>query len=357
MDKFVVLTAENDYQEWLNIFDSWDRKEPFAHPAYCSCFENEKTKACCAVLIAEAGTVLYPFMLRDITKEPFMKDAAFTAKDIISPYGYGGHYIIDCTDLGILSSSFESYFKGWLKREAVVTEVVKMHLLSNEILPYYGQKQAQFSNIVVDLTRSEDELWTGFEHKVRKNVNKARRNELQFIEDKNAEQLDAFLEIYYNTMDRRAAGRSYYFEHSFFKKIAEQMPANMNLFYIKSGDKIISAELCLIGTDNMYSYLGGTHADYFDLRPNDLLKYEMILWGKKTGRKTFVMGGGYHLNDGIFKYKQSFAPDGVLPFYVGTAIFDYGKYQLLTEEKSRYEASLTNDEWKPQPGFVPAYRS
>ena len=84
----------------------------------------------------------------------------------------------------------------------------------------------------------------------------------------------------------------------------------------------------------------------FALRPNDLLKVELIRWARATGKQRFVLGGGFQADDGIFRYKRSFAPDGLVPFEVGMRILRPDAYADLTERAGGVR----------EPGFFPAYR-
>jgi lipid II:glycine glycyltransferase (peptidoglycan interpeptide bridge formation enzyme) len=103
-------------------------------------------------------------------------------------------------------------------------------------------------------------------------------------------------------MDRANAEGEYYFSKEFFETIVS-MQDNIMFFHVVYEGKIISTELVIYGAKNCYSYLGGTDRDYFDQRPNDFLKYEVIKWAKEKGLKNFVLGGGYGSDDGIFQYK------------------------------------------------------
>ena len=91
----------------------------------------------------------------------------------------------------------------------------------------------------------------------------------------------------------------------------------------------------LVSERNAYSFLGGTASDAFELRPNDLLKWELILWLKSAGKRRFVLGGGYGADDGIFRYKRSFAPHGLVPFFVGRRVLEPELYRDLTESAWR----------------------
>jgi hypothetical protein len=116
---------------------------------------------------------------------------------------------------------------------------------------------------------------------------------------------------------------------------------------------MISSELVLIGAESVYSFLGGTDESCYDLRPNDLLKHEIIGWSRARGKRAFVLGGGFRPDDGIFRYKLAFAPkDGVRSFFVGRRIFDSAVYDALVRDRS-----LCDPDWSPLPGFFPAYRA
>lgn len=354
-EEFLILDSVDNFSEWKSLFLSWEKREPFVHPSYPSLFCNEKTSAKCAVLKAPEGIVMYPFLLRDIGKEDFA--LSLDAKDIITAYGYGGRYVISGHKNDQLSHLFNQHFNAWTAAANVICEVIKFHLFEEDLLTFPGLTESPLANIGVNLSLSAEEIWTGFEHKVRKNVKKAQRSELKTISESSGNYLEDFLRIYYNTMDRRLAKENYYFTPDFFKKIILLMPENFRFFHVLSDEKIISTELCLLSRDNIYSFLGGTNPQYFELRPNDLLKHEIILWGKENKKKWFVLGGGNSENDGIFKYKKSFAPQSIFRFNIGTLIYNVEKYNLLLDTKSNYFAEKRNETWKPIKGFIPEYRT
>lgn len=104
-------------------------------------------------------------------------------------------------------------------------------------------------------------------------------------------------------------------------------------FHAVSDKKIISSELVLISADRVYSFLGGTDRNSFELRPNDLLKYEILLWAKRQGKSNFVLGGGYQPDDGIYNYKLAFAPKGSVPFFIGRRVLANDIYDRLVKNK------------------------
>ena len=129
------------------------------------------------------------------------------------------------------------------------------------------------------------------------------------------------------------------------------MRENVMYFHVFYEGKVISTELVIYGAENCYSYLGGTNREYFDLRPNDFLKYEIIKWAKEKGLKNFVLGGGYGADDGIFQYKTCLAPRGIVDFYIGRKIFDKEKYKSLVEIRANENPSCRES------GYFPQYRA
>lgn len=287
------------------------------------------------------------FFKRDISRVKYFlgKIAEGEYFDLISPYGYGG-YIGNFTDKRKMLFMHHEYCKNI----GYVSEVVKFHPLSDCIKSYAGNVSSSFHNVVRDLESELETLWMDFKPKVRKNVKRAQEYGLEVIKESNGKYLDDFLKIYYGTMKRNEAEKGFYFSKDFFEKITS-MQNHIMYFHALYKGHIISTELVLYDGENCYSYLGGTDSDYYEMRPNDYLKYEIIKWGHEKKLKNFILGGGHGADDGIFQYKAALAPNGVCNFYVGTDIFCERKYQKLcdirrTEDRYFYESEK----------LCPAYR-
>ena len=186
-----------------------------------------------------------------------------------------------------------------------------------------------------------------FKQKVRKNVKKANLNGLTCFFENTDDHLEDFLNIYYGTMVRNSADAGFFFTKQFFIDLLK-MRDNIMFFYVTYETMIISAELVLFASENCYSYLGGTNKDFFELRPNDFLKYEIIKWAKEKGLKRFVLGGGYGSDDGIFQYKLCFAPRGEYDFFIGQKVFDMKTYNKLVGLRPKDELNER---------YFPLYRS
>ncbi|MEN6372099.1 MAG: GNAT family N-acetyltransferase [Armatimonadota bacterium] len=355
-ESFAILDAaiDSDKQKWLSLWESCPQREVFAHPNYVQFFAEGSNRALCATYCTSTACVLYPFILRDLSQEEYCSGEAF---DIITPYGYGGPFVWG-TDLAScdMADGFWASFKKWAEDKCIVSEFIRFTLFPNDVLEYPGDKEFKYLNVVRSLDLDDDDLWMDFEHKVRKNVNKSRRSGVCVEFDCEGHRLNDFLHIYNTTMNRRSADQDYYFSRDFFEKINSDLSGQFVYAHALYDGVVVSTELVLISSERVYSFLGGTNSEAFNLRPNDLLKYEIMRWAKNRGKHWFVLGGGYCPEDGIFRYKQSFAPSGCVPFYVGKRVFRQDLYDGLVQKK-RLLLAKKGQKWIPKPVFFPCYRA
>ena len=114
----------------------------------------------------------------------------------------------------------------------------------------------------------------------------------------------------------------------------------------------------MLASENyLYSFLGGTSGEAFSLRPNDLLKHTVIEYGRESGLRGYVLGGGLGRDDGIFRYKRSFDPAGCVPFHRLTMICDDASYNQLVEHRLAASCDDTGAKGTLAPGYFPAYRA
>lgn len=334
-----------DRARWEQLHAAWADREVFAHPAYVALFAGPRDRTLAAFAATPHGWILYPFIMREL---------APGLTDITSPYGYGGPFCIG--DAATHAAAYWDMFAAWAATQGVVSEFIRFSLFEDDLLPYPGEREPKLVNVVRSLAPTEQEIWNDFDHKVRKNVNKARRTGVTVEVDPGGARIDDFLAIYESTMERREARRGYYFPRAFFESIGTGLPGQFVYLHALLHGRVVSTELALVSAHNVYSFLGGTYQAAFDQRPNDLLKHELILWAKRAGKRRFVLGGGYAADDGIFRYKKAFAPTGLVPFHVGRRVLAAAQYDRLVRERTT-AARAIEPGWEPDPGFFPAYRA
>ncbi|MFR2795618.1 GNAT family N-acetyltransferase [Romboutsia timonensis] len=352
MNKFSILNSKKkvDKDVWMKIWIESKQKEVFLNPNYIELYQEKEDETLCACYIDNETTIIYPFIKRPIDISIGDNKQYY---DIITAYGYGGPYYtgIKCKDK---ENYFWDKFYTWCIEHNIVSEFIRFSLFEEELASYPGDVELNNLNVVCNLTKSNDDIWMGFKHKVRKNVKKAKSAGVTVEVDLNGDTIDSFIDIYYKTMDRNNANNSYYFSNEYFNKIINQLSDNFVIFNAIKDNKIIATELVLVSEDSMYSFLGGTDSEFYGIRPNDLLKYEMIMWGKNNSKKHYVLGGGYRPQDGIYKYKLGFEPDGVMEYKVGKRIFSEDIYNRIVD-KHINTIGIKKEELIKQ-NFFPLYR-
>ena len=131
-------------------------------------------------------------------------------------------------------------------------------------------------------------------------------------------------------MERKQANSLYKHSLDYFIQLVNNNAANCAIIVVYKENIPISTELLLLSTLGIYSFLGGTDPNYFNTRPNDFLKTEVLKWGHKRGYKHYFLGGGKDYNDSLYKYKKDFFPsDEDVIFYTGRKIIDKEVYKKL----------------------------
>ena len=323
----------------------------FFNPNYAKVYKEMDGASDTFVFTSEFGKITYTFIKR---KLKWLIDGQ-VYYDSVTPYGYGGPYCEQVSDISRLVTAYKEAFATYCKEQNIIAEFHRFHLFDNKDfrLHYYGDVAETSANVVVNTTGDfEMSIWNRYNRKVRKNVRKAERNNLQIIIERNTAHLDSFLEIYNRTMDRNKADTYYYFNRAYFKDIERLLPDNFLYFHVVKDGKIISSELVLYSEHYAYSFLGGTLEEYYEFRPNDFLKNEILKWCNRTGREKFVLGGGYHNGDGIYTYKRGFSSDPDVPFYTGKFIFNKEIYDKAVEMRRKEDPSFTGDS-----SYFPLYRA
>ncbi len=301
--------------------------------------------------------ILMPFLFR---KVPY-QDQEEIYYDVISPYGYSGPLFNDSMSRGYLILFWEAV-DAWYKENHVVSEFIRFSLNHNFQF-YSGILIPTLTNVNGRLI-DEEAQWVGLKQKVRNNYRKSLESNLvvKFICDEITDQdIDIYYNIYITTMQRIGADDTYFYSLEYFKKIITLSKNNFVIVFIYKDDIAISTELILIAGDTLYSYLGGTLADYFNYRPNDFLKIEVMKWARENGYSYYLLGGGRSDGDSLYQYKKSFFPnDKDTIYYTGRKIINQTMYQKLNtimNAKVISEDSQTKEQQITEHiHYFPAYR-
>ena len=243
--------------------------------------------------------------------------------DVISPYGYSGPMFVENLD-NIYLYAFWDMVDKWYVENKVVTEFIRFSLNGNHQY-YSGRLELTLNNVVGTIHPELQTNWDGFLSKVRNNYRKATTHDLKFEiykgHDIGENEIDAFHEIYIETMDRNKAANKYFYKSEFFADLIYGLPEKFVLAFTSKDGQKASTELLILHNGQLFAFLGGTRQNYFNCRPNDFLRVEIIQWASTNNIKKYILGGGRADDDGLYKHKKSLFPrDQDIMYYTGRKV-------------------------------------
>lgn len=357
----------------------WEEKiavaqcDVFHSPEYMAAFEmcppseastNFGGEACLFVFGDEDDFIVHPFFKRDLAKLPFhgfMLQSDTPLYDIASPYGYAGPMAhVTHPDLNeSLWKRFLIEFHGFCMRNRIVTEFVRLHpFLKNHEPLSEAAEEVRKSGIVIyiDLTAGEDIIWKNMKKANRNSIARAKRENVEVYRTESSADIDEFAEMYNETMDRRNARKIYYFPREFYHLLFEKLGENVSLFLARHEGQIVSGSLFLSRGSYSHYFLSGTRQEAHSPGATNLLLYEAAIWAKKQGYTVFNLGGGYAVNDSLFRFKASFS-EATADFFKYSKVHDESKYQELCEAIDKYDSKHKPHGMLPaQSDYFPYYR-
>jgi len=142
---------------------------------------------------------------------------------------------------------------------------------------------------ILDLTKSEDELFKNLKSKTRYNVRLALKKGVDIKEESDEKGFKIFLKLYFDTCKRQK-----YFGHNqeYHKKIWNNLKDKIAHILIAYFNNTPIAAYELFNFNGVYYYpYGGSSDQYRNTMAANLLMWEAIKLGKKLGAKSFDLWG------------------------------------------------------------------
>jgi hypothetical protein len=270
-------------------------------------------------------------------------------KDLTSVYGYSGP--LSCNknpseeDIRLFQEELKKYFDA----NHIIAAFARLHpLLENQslLLADLGEVKDLNLTIGIDLTLQETQQRAQYARSLKNRINHLKRQGVNIVKASNKEEINAFIEIYKENMDRVNAAGIYYFPVDYFYHFLKEIDSCILLAAYKN--QWVSGSLCTFCNGIMQAHLNATRDDFLYLSPLKLVLEQARREGMARGMKCLHLGGGRSgCDDSLFVFKSRFS-DSRFVFKVWTYIHNKEIYNAILTKK--YNGNV------PETDFFPLYR-
>jgi len=201
----------------------------------------------------------------------------------------GGPLVLAGTESSLMPMLMSEYDRLARKR-ALYSEIRNMWHTDDSLQHLKAYHHEGHLNFLINLDRSEDQLWKLIHSGRRKNINRAHERGLSVEEVSNRSLIPVFYDLLKETY--REAGIPLA-DISLFEAVFETF-CSKNLakyFLAKQGDRYVGARAVLLYNGRMYDWWAGADRQYLHHYPNDILVWHILKWGANNGYRIFDFGG------------------------------------------------------------------
>ncbi len=219
----------------------------------------------------------------------------------------------------------------FIKIEPYVEKGSKLKIMNQELVSSPHPLFPKWTQIL-DLTKSEEDLFKNLHPKTRYNIRLAEKKGVKVFEESNDIGFKDFAKLYFETTKRQR-----YFGHTmkYHQTVWDNLKKDSGHILVAYYDNVPLAAYQLWYRDGiMYYVYGGTSDQMRNLMASNLLMWEAIKLGKKLGAKKFDMWGSLPPN-----YDQSHSWAGFTRFKsgYGTKFVEFvGSYDLVINPSLYY---------------------
>ncbi|MNF59860.1 hypothetical protein D3C84_414610 [compost metagenome] len=322
MNKFSIIEVNDP--RWSEIVKK-SKHFDFYHSRCYHLLEKENRPVLLVAFFSDDFIAL-PLIVRVIPNTSFY--------DCTSVYGYCGP--ISSLEFEDIPLEKITYFKeqlmNFFESNGIVTVFSRLHPLisTDDFFDNFGLIKHINYTVAIDLRLTLEQQRAQFRKSNKNELNQLRRNGFEVVEAKTKEDVDAFIDIYYETMCRNHACENYFFDHSYFYNFLENECFESKLLVAKKEGEITAGAIITIVNRIMQGHLAGTAEKYLHDKPMKLIIDETRLIGNELGLDFYHLGGGLAGSDedSLFLFKAGFS-DYRCEYKIWQMVVDQGKYNEL----------------------------
>ncbi len=287
--------------------------------------------------------ILLPCIIREIDGGPF--------SDVTSVYGYSGPLCNKRTPSQESVLNFHKTLNGLFVEERIVSFFARLHpLLQRQqvIAASYGEIIELNKVVYIDLDQTLEEQRRKYKKSLKHRINQLGRSGFTIRKAATEKDLDNFVRLYHETMDRVNADASYYFSRDYFERFLKAEDFESFILLAEYEGNIAAGSLFTVCGNIMQYHLSGTYNRYLKFASMKLILDEARKLANQMNLSWFNLGGGVGgINDSLFKFKAEFS-DTFKMFNIWKKIINQEKYNELVKKRFGDKQPVTN--------FFPLYR-
>ena len=333
----VKIISENEItkKEWSEFVYNHTKGNVFQTPEMYEVYKRTKNYEPVFVGVTDNSGDIVGLLLSVIQKEFSGPLSIFSSRCVT----WGGPLIKKDLDRENKNAVLETILKEQnkiAKKKALYMEFRNLWDTSESKMFFvnYGYDYEDHLNVLIDLTKKEDELWKQMKKSRRWGVKRANKIGLLFEDRCN-------VEIFYKLVkDTYIRAKIPLADKRLFKSVVEIMgPKNMaNIFCAKNPNEDILASWFQLTYKNLvYDWYAGSTIDGNKAHANEYLGWNILLWSKAKGYKTYDFGGAG-------RPKEDYGP-GKFKMEFGGTVVNYGRYKQIYKRNTMRIAEMGLKLW------------
>ena len=337
MYKFEIIEIDNP--KWNEIVKKSSIYD-FHHTSFYHRIDND-FRSVLFYVEKDNNFIALPLVIRPIESTDWF--------DMTSVYGYCG-FITNQNIEEDLLFFFKDNFKAYCKENNIISVFSRLHPIINQksMFSDFGCIEDLNKTVAIDLRLTPEEQRKQYRKSNKSEINQLKRKGFSVVEAKSNSDIDSFIAIYYETMDRVNAEKYYYFSREYFYDFLSNKFFGNKLLLAKFDNEVVAGAIFTYTDKIMQYHLAGTTENYIRETPMKLLLDEARLLGNELGLEFLHLGGGVGGSDedSLFRFKSGFS-DLYCQFSVWKYIIDEEKYNALLVKKGLVSSESS---------FFPLYR-
>lgn len=273
--------------------------------------------------------------------------------DLSSVYGYVGP--ISNIESQYISrqmiANFKEAFLDFLKNEHIISVFSRLHPLFNQerLVDDFNGIHDNGKTVALDLSLPIDVQRKKYNSDTYRSIKRSWKKGLFVKETKKIEDIDIFIEMYAENMERIQSTAYYRFKRQYFIDLINSNEFDCRLLLVCFENEVMCGTLITFTHGVIQGHLIATKSIYLSESPAKFLVDEISLMGRKEGMKHLHLGGGVGFkDDSLFRWKSSFS-DLHMNYKSLRFIADHAVYNSLVS-KSGIDRNKNID-------FFPLYRA